>query len=160
MSPVSSNWKVLLPLPDSIVIPLPSAAASLIAPEPRTIFLSSTVTVVELIVVVVPSICRLPLIITNPVSSPTAAGSIVRVAGPEIVLVLIPIAAPDVPVLNSVAVTIPSEILLSRLIVRVLPEPTEVMLAPPATVRVSVKRSISTAEPESPETGDRDPWSD
>jgi hypothetical protein len=26
------------------------------------------------------------------------------------------------------------------------------MLAPPATVRVSVKRSISTAEPESPET--------
>ena len=51
-------------------------------------------------VVVVPSICRSPLITTNPVLSPTAAGSIVIVDGPEIVLVLIPIAEPDAPVTN------------------------------------------------------------
>jgi len=51
-------------------------------------------------VVVVPSICRSPLITTRPVLSPTAAGSIVIVAGPEIVLVLIPIAEPDAPVTN------------------------------------------------------------
>jgi len=58
------------------------------------------VTVVELMVVVVPSICRSPLITTNPVLSPTPAGSIVMVAGPEIVLVLMPIAEPDAPVTN------------------------------------------------------------
>jgi len=58
------------------------------------------VIVVELIVVVVPSICRSPLITTSPVLSPTAAGSIVSTAGPEIVLVLIPIAEPEAPVTN------------------------------------------------------------
>jgi len=51
-------------------------------------------------VVVVPSICRSPLITTKPVLSPTAAGSIVSTAGPEIVLVLIPIAEPEAPVTN------------------------------------------------------------
>jgi len=39
-------------------------------------------TVVELIVVCVPSTCRLPAITTVPVLSPTAAGSIVNEAGP------------------------------------------------------------------------------
>ena len=73
------------------------------------------------------------------------------------VLVLIPIAEPDAPVTNSVAVTIPDattlvkEILSSRLTVTLLPEPDEVRLVPPEIVRVSVKRLIST-EPESPET--------
>jgi hypothetical protein len=102
---VSWNWKVLLPSPETILIPPPSAAASFAAPKPRTIFLSTTVIVVDLMVVVVPSICRLPLITTVPVSSPTAAGSIVRVAGPLMVLVLIPIAEPEAPVTNCAAVT-------------------------------------------------------
>jgi hypothetical protein len=44
--------------------------------------LSSTVKVVELIVVVVPSTCRLPAITRVPVSSPCVAGSIVNVDGP------------------------------------------------------------------------------
>jgi len=95
-----TQLKVLFPSPDSRVIPPPSAAASLIDPLPRTRFLSSTVIVVELIVVVVPSICKSPLITTVPVLSPTAAGSRVMVAGPEIVLVLIPIAEPEAPVTN------------------------------------------------------------
>ena len=42
-------------LAPSIVIPAPSAAEELVAPEATTIFLSSTVNVVELMVVVVPS---------------------------------------------------------------------------------------------------------
>ena len=92
--------KVLLLSPDSKVIPPPSAAASFAAPEPRTRFLSSTVIVVEFTVVVVPSICRSPLITTRPVLSPTAAGSIVIVAGPLMVFVLIPIAEPEAPVTN------------------------------------------------------------
>ena len=43
-------------------------------------------TVVELIVVVVPSTCKLPSICTDPVLSPTAAGSIIKLAGPLNVL--------------------------------------------------------------------------
>ena len=65
------------------MIPAPSAVKSVgLATVASSIFLSSTVSVVELIVVVVPSTCKLPLITTSPVSSPTAAGSIVNVAGP------------------------------------------------------------------------------
>ena len=48
-----------------------------------TIFLSLRVIVVELIVVCVPSTWRLPNIFTVPVASPTAAGSIIKVAGPR-----------------------------------------------------------------------------
>ena len=48
LSPVASNWNVLLPSPDTIVIPPPSAAASFAAPDPNSRFLSSTDTVVEL----------------------------------------------------------------------------------------------------------------
>ena len=66
----------------STVMPAPFAAAAFAAPEARVIFKSSTVRVVELIVVVVPSTCRFPAITTVPVLSPTAAGSIVNVAGP------------------------------------------------------------------------------
>jgi hypothetical protein len=52
---------------------------------------------VELIVVVVPSTYKSPLILTAPVLSPTAAGSIINSAGPVMVFVLIPIPVPDTP---------------------------------------------------------------
>jgi hypothetical protein len=52
---------------------------------------------VELIVVVVPSTYKSPLILTIPVSTPTPAGSIISSEGPVIVLVLIPIPVPDTP---------------------------------------------------------------
>ena len=110
LSPVASNWNVLLPSPDTIVIPPPSAAASLAAPVPNSRFLSSTVIVVELTVVVVPSTWKSPAITTLPVLSPTAAGSRVIVAGPEIVFDVTLIADPSAPVWNAVAVTIPDEV--------------------------------------------------
>jgi hypothetical protein len=49
----------------------------------------------EFTVVVVPSTNKSPLILTAPVLSPTAAGSIKISEGPEILFVLIPI--PDAP---------------------------------------------------------------
>ena len=49
--PETENWNVLLPSPEFIVIPAPSAAISFIAPSAIWIFLSSTVTVVELMIV-------------------------------------------------------------------------------------------------------------
>ena len=66
----------------STVIPAPFAAAASAAPLASTIFLSSTVRVVELIVVVVPSTCKSPAITTFPVLSPCAEGSMVNVSGP------------------------------------------------------------------------------
>ena len=65
-----------------IVIPAPSAAAAFEAESANTRFLSFKLTVVELIVVVVPSTCKLPSICTVPVLSPTVAGSITKLAGP------------------------------------------------------------------------------
>ena len=62
---------------------------------------------VELIVVVVPSTWKSPLMTTKPVSSPIAAGSMVRVAGPEMVFVEILIPVPAAPVDNSVANAVP-----------------------------------------------------
>ena len=50
-SVASTHLNVLSPSPESRVIPPPSAAASFKAPLPRTIFLSSTRIVVELITV-------------------------------------------------------------------------------------------------------------
>ena len=58
---------------------------------------------------------------------------------------------PEVAVITPEATTLVKEILSSRLTVTVLPEPTEVRLAPPEIVRFSLRRSIFT-EPESPET--------
>ena len=69
-------------VPKSSVMPPPFAAAALVAPLPNVRFRSSTSTVVLLIVVVVPSTCKLPAITTVPVLSPIPAGSIVNVAGP------------------------------------------------------------------------------
>ena len=73
-------------------------------------FLSLTVTVVLLTVVVVPSIWRSPAITTVPVLSPTPAGSRVMVAGPEIVLEVTRIAEPSAPVWNAVAVETPDAV--------------------------------------------------
>ena len=157
LSPVASNWKVLLPSPELTVIPAPSAAASLAAPSATWIFRSLTVTVVELIIVWVPSTWRSPLITTVPVLSPTPAGSIFKVAGPEIVSEETLIADPSAPVWNAVAVTIP-EILTSSSSVcpstsRSTPtesvEPLKVRLAsssssppvPAITTRLSVRSS-------------------
>ena len=72
---------MLAPAP-STVIPAPFAAELPAAPLASVIFKSSTSSVVELIVVCVPSTCRLPAITTVPVLSPCTAGSIVNVAGP------------------------------------------------------------------------------
>ena len=80
MSPVAAYVNVAFA--PSIVIPAPSAAAALLAESAKTIVLSLIESVVELIVVVVPSTCKSPAIITFPVLSPTAAGSIVKLAGP------------------------------------------------------------------------------
>ena len=66
----------------STVRPAPLAAAALAAPLATVMLRSSTSSVVLLIVVVVPSTCKSPSITTVPVASPTAAGSIVNVAGP------------------------------------------------------------------------------
>ena len=60
--------------------------------------------------------------------SPTPAGSIVIVAGPLIVLVLIPIAAPDAPVTNSVAVTIPDALMFVAFSEVTVETPEELML--------------------------------
>ena len=106
LSPVASNWNVLLPSPDTIVIPPPLAAASLAAPVPNSRFLSSTVIVVELTVVVVPSTWKSPAITTLPELSPTPAGSRVIVAGPEIVFDVTLIADPSAPVWNAVPVIV------------------------------------------------------
>ena len=80
------------------------------------------VVVVELIVVVVPRTVKLPLICTVPVSSPTAAGSITKVAGPVIELVVILIPVPDAPVDNWVARTVPSTWIFCSGVV--IPKPT------------------------------------
>ena len=48
--------------------------------------------------VVVPSTCKSPAIITLPVLSPIVAGSRVNVAGPEIVFDVTLIADPEAPV--------------------------------------------------------------
>ena len=98
LSPVAWNVHVLSPSPESTSRPALSAAASLAAPSANFTCLSTMLTVVELTVVVVPSTCKLPAITTVPVLSPTAAGSRVRVAGPEIVFPRTRIADPDAPV--------------------------------------------------------------
>ena len=61
--------------------PPPSACAEFNELEANTIILSLMSTTLELIVVVVPRTCKLPLICTSPVLFPWAAGSIVNDAG-------------------------------------------------------------------------------
>ena len=107
LSPVASNWKVLLPSPDSIVIPPPSACVSSADPSATIIFLSLIVTVVESTMVSVPVTWKSPLITTLPVLSPIPAGSMFITEGPEMVVELILIADASAPVWNSVAVTTP-----------------------------------------------------
>ena len=69
-----------------IVIPAPFAAIAESAESANIIFLSLIETVVELIIVCTPSTVRFPKIVTLPVASPTAAGSIIKFAGPLISL--------------------------------------------------------------------------
>jgi hypothetical protein len=70
-SAVEPYNKLAVPsVPKSIVIPAPSEAALFVAPLDSSMFLSSISNVVELIVVVVPSTCKSPKIITLPVISP------------------------------------------------------------------------------------------
>ena len=61
--------------------PAPSACNEFEALEANTIILSLMSTTLELIVVVIPSTIKPPLIITVPLSSPCPAGSIVNEAG-------------------------------------------------------------------------------
>ena len=66
----------------SIVKPAPLAADALAAPSASVKFKSLIFTVVLLIDVCVPSTCKSPAITTVPVLSPTADGSITKLAGP------------------------------------------------------------------------------
>ena len=69
-------------VPRSSVIPPPFELAAFVLPSPKTKFRSSTLNVVLLMVVVTPSTCKLPAIITVPVLSPCPSGSSVNAAGP------------------------------------------------------------------------------
>ena len=62
-----------------MVIPAPSAAAAFGAESANTMFLSLTVTVVELITVVTPSTCKSPQITTVPEIESLSEGSIIMV---------------------------------------------------------------------------------
>ena len=73
---------VILALAPPTVIPAPLASELSAASDAILKLRSSIATVVELIVVCVPSTCKSPAITTLPVLSPTAAGSIVNTAGP------------------------------------------------------------------------------
>ena len=90
-----------------ILIPAPSARESVVAVDAIPTTKSAISSVVELIWVVVPSINKSPLILTEPVLSPTAAGSIVISSGPLIVLEVTLIAEPSSPVWKAVALTVP-----------------------------------------------------
>ena len=68
-------------LPPQVIPPLLSAELSA-ALSAITIFLSFNETVVEFIVVVTPSTVKSPRILTVPVASPIAAGSITNTEGP------------------------------------------------------------------------------
>jgi hypothetical protein len=77
-------------------IPIPAPSSNKLVPTVVAIptLKSASSIVVELITVSVPSTYKSPLILTIPVLSPRAAGSIINSAGPVIVLVLIPIPEP------------------------------------------------------------------
>jgi hypothetical protein len=83
------------------VDPIPIPAPSRIKLVPTVVAIptlkSASSIVVEFIIVWVPSTYKSPLILTAPVSFPTAAGSIINSAGPVIVFVLIPIPVPETP---------------------------------------------------------------
>ena len=64
-------------------MPPPSNAELSAALSAITIFLSLILNVAELMVVCVPSTCKLPSILTVPVLSPIVAGSITKLAGPR-----------------------------------------------------------------------------
>ena len=91
----------IVALAPSTVIPPPFAAELSAAPEAKTMFLSSISSVVELMVVVVPSTCRLPAMITVP-ALPGVCGSSVRL--PLVVAIVLPL----ISILSTVSLESPS----------------------------------------------------
>jgi hypothetical protein len=93
-------------------IPIPAPSSNKLVPTVVAIptLKSASSIVVELMTVSVPSTNRSPLILTIPVLSPTAAGSIISSAGPLIRLDVILIASPISPVENRVEVIISASI--------------------------------------------------
>ena len=83
-------------------IPIPAPSRRKLVPTVVAIPTLKSVNsiVVEFITVSVPSTYKSPLILTIPVLSPTAAGSIISSAGPLIVLDVMLIASPISPVEN------------------------------------------------------------
>ena len=74
---VSFSHKIVLSVVPFRVMPPPSAVESVgLATDPISMFLSSTVRVVLLMVVVVPLTVRLPVITTLPVNVPPVAGTV------------------------------------------------------------------------------------
>ena len=78
---LSGSLYNILP-PYSTSIPAPFEDAALVEFAANLIVRSLISTVVEFIVVVVPSTCKFPFTMTKPVSSPTTDGSMYKVEGP------------------------------------------------------------------------------
>jgi hypothetical protein len=89
-------------------IPIPAPSSNKLVPTVVAIptLKSASSIVVELITVSVPSTYKSPLILTIPVLSPIAEGSIISSAGPVIVLVLIPMPDPTTPPICTVDVVL------------------------------------------------------
>ena len=91
-------------------IPIPAPSNSKLVPTVDAIptLKSASSIVVELTINSSPSTYKSPLILTTPLLSPTAAGSIISSVGPLIVFDVILMAEPISPVENRVAVAIPT----------------------------------------------------
>jgi hypothetical protein len=85
-------------------IPIPAPSRRIFVPTVVAIptLKSASSIVVEFTINSVPSTYKSPLILTTPVLSPTAAGSIISSAGPVMVFVLIP--TPEAPPICTVEV--------------------------------------------------------
>ena len=100
--------KVLRILVEPIPIPPPSSKRLLPTVVAIPTLKSASSIVPEFTTNSVPSTYKSPLILTAPVSSPTAAGSITILEGPVIELLLILMPTPEAPVESWFAVTIPA----------------------------------------------------
>ena len=132
----------LIPV-EPIPIPAPSRSAFVPTVDAIPTLKSASSIVVELTINWVPSTYKSPLILTAPVLSPTAAGSIVRVAGPLIVSVLILTPVPDAPVESWVAVIIP--LTFNDCAVRLVALVTPNVLIPVTLKSVKVLGAFATA---------------
>ena len=109
------NVNVLRILTEPIPIPAPSRSELVPTVVAIPTLKSASSMVDELTINCVPSIYKSPLILNEPVLSPTPAGSIVISDGPEIVFDVTLIAEPSEPVWNDVAVITPVDIALLNL---------------------------------------------